>query len=128
MSSPFPQFRAKLLILLLPILRNPERITDFLDGLAIDIVFQVVYLKPRIHHFRLVDGKLRNEPALRHLDIVGFIIVHKRQKLRGVPLAQPGDKFQFMRNGYFCADTHSKPDELIFNRTVQLRDSFNAKK
>ena len=92
MSSPFPQFRAKLLILLLPILRNPERITDFLDGLAIDIVFQVVYLKPRIHHFRLVDGKLRNEPALRHLDIVGFIIVHKRQKLRGVPLAQPGDK------------------------------------
>ena len=47
---------------------------------------------------------------------------------KSLALAQPGDKFQFMRNGYFCADTHSKPDELIFNRTVQLRDSFNAKK
>ena len=47
---------------------------------------------------------------------------------KSLALAKPGDKFQFMRNGYFCADTHSKPDELIFNRTVQLRDSFNAKK
>lgn len=41
---------------------------------------------------------------------------------------KPGDKFQFMRTGYFCADKFSGPENLIFNRTVQLRDSFNAKK
>ncbi len=40
---------------------------------------------------------------------------------------KPGDRFQFMRNGYFCADTDSKEGALVFNRTVALRDSFNKK-
>jgi glutaminyl-tRNA synthetase len=38
--------------------------------------------------------------------------------------AKPGDKFQFERNGYFCADLDSTPDKLIFNRTVTLKDSW----
>jgi len=39
--------------------------------------------------------------------------------------AQPGDNFQFMRQGYFCVDSlDSKPDHLVFNRTVTLRDSW----
>ncbi len=42
--------------------------------------------------------------------------------------AKPGDRFQFMRNGYFCVDTDSTDEKLVFNRTVPLRDSFNAKK
>ncbi|MBQ9517592.1 MAG: glutamine--tRNA ligase/YqeY domain fusion protein [Eubacterium sp.] len=42
--------------------------------------------------------------------------------------AKPGDRFQFMRIGYFCADTDSTEDNLVFNRTVALRDSFNTKK
>ncbi|MGN0527969.1 MAG: glutamine--tRNA ligase/YqeY domain fusion protein [Eubacterium sp.] len=41
---------------------------------------------------------------------------------------QPGDKYQFMRIGYFCTDIMSKSDNIIFNRTVALRDSFNKKK
>ena len=41
--------------------------------------------------------------------------------------AKPGDKFQFMRDGYFCVDITSTDEKLIFNRTVQLRDSFNKK-
>ena len=41
--------------------------------------------------------------------------------------AKPGDKFQFMRTGYFCADIDSTEDNLVFNRTVALRDSFNKK-
>ncbi len=42
--------------------------------------------------------------------------------------AKPGDRFQFMRTGYFCADTDSTAQHLVFNRTVALRDSFNKKK
>ncbi len=38
--------------------------------------------------------------------------------------AMPGDKFQFERVGYFCVDTTSTPDKLIFNRTVSLRDTW----
>ncbi len=39
--------------------------------------------------------------------------------------ARPGEHFQFLRQGYFCADLkdHS-PQHLVFNRTVTLRDSW----
>lgn len=39
-------------------------------------------------------------------------------------VAQAGDKFQFLRKGYFCADVDSTPEHLIFNRTVGLKDSW----
>lgn len=39
--------------------------------------------------------------------------------------AQVGESFQFEREGYFCLDNvDSKPDALVFNRTVTLRDSW----
>lgn len=34
------------------------------------------------------------------------------------------DRFQFQRLGYFCADYDSKPGHLVFNRTVQLKDTW----
>jgi len=39
--------------------------------------------------------------------------------------AKPGDKFQFVRNGYFCVDPLSQEGKLVFNRTVPLRDSWS---
>ncbi|MBQ3889114.1 MAG: glutamine--tRNA ligase/YqeY domain fusion protein [Clostridia bacterium] len=38
--------------------------------------------------------------------------------------ANPGDAFQFMRNGYFCVDKGSAPDRPVFNRTVALNSSW----
>jgi len=38
--------------------------------------------------------------------------------------AMSGDRYQFERLGYFCADLDSKPGALIFNRTVPLRDTW----
>ena len=38
--------------------------------------------------------------------------------------AQPGEKFQFERNGYFCADLDSTPGKPVFNRTVTLKDTW----
>jgi len=38
--------------------------------------------------------------------------------------AKPGDKFQFLRLGYFCVDLDSTPEKLVFNRTVQLQDTW----
>lgn len=35
-----------------------------------------------------------------------------------------GDTFQFMRQGYFCVDTTSTDDKLVFNRTVDLKSSW----
>jgi glutaminyl-tRNA synthetase len=39
--------------------------------------------------------------------------------------AEPGQRFQFERLGYYCVDTkHSKPGAPVFNRAVGLRDSW----
>ncbi|MDD4052807.1 MAG: glutamine--tRNA ligase, partial [candidate division Zixibacteria bacterium] len=39
--------------------------------------------------------------------------------------AEPGRPCQFLRQGYFCTDSgDSRPDHLVFNRTVPLRDSW----
>ena len=37
---------------------------------------------------------------------------------------QAEDKYQFQRKGYFCTDTDSSSDHLIFNKTVGLTDSW----
>ncbi|WMX14051.1 glutamine--tRNA ligase/YqeY domain fusion protein [Aureispira sp. CCB-E] len=42
--------------------------------------------------------------------------------------AQPSDSFQFMRLGYFCVDKDSTKDNLIFNRSVTLKDSWAKQK
>ncbi len=43
--------------------------------------------------------------------------------------AKAYDSFQFVRNGFFCADSHdSKPDALVFNRIVSLKSSFKLPK
>ena len=41
-------------------------------------------------------------------------------------LAAPaaGDRYQFERLGYFCADPDSQPGRPVFNRTATLRDSW----
>lgn len=38
--------------------------------------------------------------------------------------AKAGDRFQFERCGYFCVDKDSKPGNLVFNRTVTLKDTW----
>ena len=39
--------------------------------------------------------------------------------------AEASESFQFMRQGYFCADLEdSKPDALVFNRTISLVDTW----
>jgi glutaminyl-tRNA synthetase len=38
--------------------------------------------------------------------------------------AAPGERYQFEREGYFCADLDHRSDQPVFNRTVTLRDSW----
>ncbi len=43
--------------------------------------------------------------------------------------AKPYESFQFVRNGYFCADCKdSKPGQPVFNRIVSLKSSFKIQK
>lgn len=54
------------------------------------------------------------------------LTVLKNCKLeKSLELAQVGDRYQFMRLGYFCVDNvDSKKGHLVFNRAVSLKDSF----
>ncbi len=48
---------------------------------------------------------------------------------RALGEAQPGENYQFLRQGYFCVDSKdSKPGALVFNRSVKLKDSFKPEK
>ena len=38
--------------------------------------------------------------------------------------AKPGSLYQFQRMGYFAVDQDSRPEELLFNKTVGLRDTW----
>ncbi len=66
-------------------------------------------------------------------DFISNINPDSLKTLRGCKLepgllnAEKGDHFQFLRNGYFCLDSDSTKDALVFNRTVSLRDSWAKK-
>ena len=41
---------------------------------------------------------------------------------------QPGERFQFLRHGYFCADSKDSTEERpVFNRIVSLKSSYRPK-
>jgi glutaminyl-tRNA synthetase len=42
----------------------------------------------------------------------------------GLAEAEPGERFQFLRQGYFCVDPDTEVGKLVFNRTVSLRDTW----
>jgi glutaminyl-tRNA synthetase len=58
-----------------------------------------------------------------HLNSKSLEIVHGKAE----PLlaqAKPGDRYQFERLAYFCADKLSTAERFVFNRTVELRDTW----
>lgn len=62
-------------------------------------------------------------------DFMEFINPNSLQVIEGyaepsIKDAEPEDKFQFQRLGYFVVDKDSTKENLVFNRTVPLRDSW----
>ena len=53
------------------------------------------------------------------------LVVNQGCKLEpSLASAEPGDRFQFERKGYFCVDSDTTGDRPVFNRTVTLRDTW----
>ena len=54
------------------------------------------------------------------------LVVLKSAKLeQGLGEAKVGERFQFLRQGYFAVDPESTPEAPVFNRTVALRDTWS---
>jgi glutaminyl-tRNA synthetase len=67
------------------------------------------------------------EPGQTYLDNLNpnsLEVIDRAQLEPSVREAQPGDRFQFERLGYFCVDPASRSNALVLNRTVALRDTW----
>ena len=65
------------------------------------------------------------------LDYTSYLNPHSLETLTGCRVepsllnAEPGSRYQFERQGYFCVDSVDSSEKLlVFNRTVSLRDSW----
>ena len=70
------------------------------------------------------DGET-SESFLNNVNPESLVVLKGCRAEPSLLQAQVGEGFQFEREGYFCLDSvDSKPDALVFNRTVTLRDSW----
>ncbi|MFO0877481.1 MAG: glutamine--tRNA ligase/YqeY domain fusion protein [Gemmataceae bacterium] len=79
------------------------------------------------HLFRVPDPSDVPEGTdwMTHLNPDSLVVLHGCKLEPALAQAAPGERFQFERQGYFCADTRdSRPGQPVFNRTVGLRDSW----
>ncbi|MFQ8743639.1 MAG: glutamine--tRNA ligase/YqeY domain fusion protein [Clostridium sp.] len=73
-------------------------------------------------------GKL-NEDGSLNLNPNSLTILKNCYVEPALAEAEAYDSFQFVRNGFFCADCKdSKPGEPVFNRIVSLKSSFKIQK
>jgi glutaminyl-tRNA synthetase len=81
---------------------------------------------------RLYDRLFSDEDPSGHKDIdpreflnPGSLTILRECKVEpSLADAKPLDKFQFQRIGYFCVDYDSERGNLVFNRTVGLKDTW----
>ncbi|HRH35760.1 MAG TPA: glutamine--tRNA ligase, partial [Catalimonadaceae bacterium] len=53
-----------------------------------------------------------------------LVVIPKAKAEKALLDSHLGERFQFIRKGYFCLDKESTADRLIFNRTVTLKDGW----
>ena len=71
------------------------------------------------------DEPVRNEDGSWNLNPNSLTVLKNCKLEENFRKAEPGDSFQFMRNGYFCVDTKDTDEEhLVFNRIVSLKSSY----
>jgi len=80
---------------------------------------------------RLYDRLFKVEnPSIEEGDFKDYINPGSLQVLQNVFIepslasATPGERYQFLRKGYFCLDESSTEGHLVFNRTVGLKDTW----
>jgi glutaminyl-tRNA synthetase len=78
---------------------------------------------------RMYDRLFSKENPEEEDDFINCLNPNSLEILNGVAephlaAAKAGDRFQFERQGYFCADPDSAPGRPVFNLTVSLKDTW----
>ncbi|MEM6264429.1 MAG: glutamine--tRNA ligase, partial [Bacteroidota bacterium] len=104
-----------------------RKVKGTLDWVSVETALDVeVRLYDRLFSDPEPDGhKDKDFKAFINPDSLQVISTAKVEPSLGS--ASSGDRFQFIRKGYFCVDPDSTDDKLVFNRTVTLRDNWAKK-
>ena len=79
------------------------------------------------HLFNVENPETDGDDFIQHLNPDSLIINNQAKLESSHQNAKKGIHYQFLRNGYFCLDADSTQENLVFNRTVGLRDSWGKK-
>jgi len=76
--------------------------------------------------FTVIDPREvdEGETYLKYLNAQSLEVVKGCKVEPSLTQAIPGERFQFEREGYFCVDPSSDVENLVFNLTVRLRDTW----
>ncbi len=75
--------------------------------------------------FTVADPEKAENDFIEYVNKNSLKVLKNCKLEKDLELAQVGDRYQFMRLGYFCVDNvDSKKGHLVFNRAVSLKDSF----
>jgi glutaminyl-tRNA synthetase len=75
--------------------------------------------------FLKADPTEGDDDFIDHLNPDSLVVLNDCRLEPSLAQATADDRFQFMRQGYFCLDpVDSRPEQLVFNRTVTLRDTW----
>ncbi|MBM3771851.1 MAG: glutamine--tRNA ligase/YqeY domain fusion protein [Acidimicrobiia bacterium] len=84
-----------------------------------------VRLYDRLFSVEDAEATQEGQTFLDHLNPTSLQILTACQAEESLREAQEMSRYQFERLGYFCVDPDSRSGELIFNRTVSLRDTWS---
>jgi len=74
--------------------------------------------------FTVPDPLAQEDEFLNYVHPDSLQVLQSCQVEPSLAEVRPGSRYQFLRQGYFCADPDSTPGHPVFNRTVSLRDTW----
>ena len=83
---------------------------------------------------RLYDYLLKTDDEETTADFIASLNPHSLEVIEGAKVepslarTAEGTHYQFLRTGYFVVDKDTRPDRLVFNRVVGLKDSWGKVK
>lgn len=69
-------------------------------------------------------GDVNGDESGSVLNPDSLIVLKQAMSEPALAHAAAGRRYQFLRQGYFCVDPDARPDAMVFNRIVSLRDSW----
>lgn len=92
-------------------------------------VAQAVTIEARLYDrlFKVEDLSQADGDFKDYLNPDSLHVLHNVYAEPAITLAKIDERYQFLRKGYFTLDRDSKDGNLVFNRTVTLRDMWAKK-